>query len=108
VWRAIANAEEFRHLVQVKLEGAFVAGRSVKGRITAAGYEHLNMEITVERVEPEQLLSYRWHPYAIEPGVDYFDRTDDPGRVPPRRGGGRHRAHGGGVGFRWHSRYAPR
>ena len=29
------------------------------------------MEISVERLEPERLLSYRWHPYAIEPGVDY-------------------------------------
>jgi uncharacterized protein YndB with AHSA1/START domain len=71
VWRAIANADEFGAWFQVKLEGAFVPGKSVKGRITAAGYEHLIMEITVERVEPEQLLSYRWHPYAIEPGVDY-------------------------------------
>lgn len=29
------------------------------------------MEIIVERVEPERLFSYRWHPYAIDPGVDY-------------------------------------
>ena len=27
----------------------------------------------VEQVQPEQLLSYRWHPYAVEPGVDYAD-----------------------------------
>ena len=25
----------------------------------------------VERVEPERLFSYRWHPYAIDPNVDY-------------------------------------
>ena len=71
VWRAIANAEEFGTWFQMKLEGAFVPGKSVKGRITTAGYENLIVEITVERVEPEQLLSYRWHPYAIETGVDY-------------------------------------
>jgi uncharacterized protein YndB with AHSA1/START domain len=41
------------------------------GRLTAPGYEHLTVEIVVERVDPEQLLSYRWHPYAFEPGVDY-------------------------------------
>ena len=28
-------------------------------------------EIAIERVEPEALLSYRWHPYAIDPKVDY-------------------------------------
>jgi uncharacterized protein YndB with AHSA1/START domain len=22
-------------------------------------------------VDPERLFSYRWHPYAVEPGVDY-------------------------------------
>ena len=25
----------------------------------------------IERVEPERVFAYRWHPYAIEPGVDY-------------------------------------
>jgi len=29
------------------------------------------MEIAIERVEPERLLSYRWHPYAIDPNIDY-------------------------------------
>ena len=29
------------------------------------------MEITIARVDPERLLSYRWHPYAIESGVYY-------------------------------------
>ena len=25
----------------------------------------------VERVEPATLLAYRWHPYAVQPDVDY-------------------------------------
>ena len=25
----------------------------------------------IERVEPERYFAYRWHPYAIEPNVDY-------------------------------------
>ena len=41
------------------------------GRITIPGYEQVVLEVTIERVEPERLFSYRWHPYAIEPGVDY-------------------------------------
>jgi uncharacterized protein YndB with AHSA1/START domain len=71
VWRAIASAEEFGTWFKVKLEGVFAPGTSIKGRITSAGYEHLIVDIAVERVEPEHLLSYRWHPYAIDPGVDY-------------------------------------
>ena len=71
VWRAISSAEEFGAWFGVSLEGALTPGARVLGKITTPGYEHLTMEISVERLEPERLLSYRWHPYAIEPGVDY-------------------------------------
>ena len=71
VWRAIATPEEFGAWFGVKLEGAFAPGRRVSGRMTIKGYEHLPMEITIDRVEPERLFSYRWHPYAIDPKVDY-------------------------------------
>jgi uncharacterized protein YndB with AHSA1/START domain len=71
VWRAIANAQEFGEWFGVKLEGAFAPGARLEGRITSKGYEHLTMEVTVERVEPEELFSYRWHPYAIDPNVEY-------------------------------------
>ncbi|HEX9150028.1 MAG TPA: SRPBCC family protein [Thermoanaerobaculia bacterium] len=71
VWRAIATAEEFGTWFGVKLEGEFSVGASVSGRITIPGYQHVTMEITIERVDSERLFSYRWHPYAIEPDVDY-------------------------------------
>ncbi len=71
VWRAIADSKEFGAWFGVKLEGAFAPGERVSGRITIPGYEHVVMEITIERVDPERLFSYRWHPYAIDPGVDY-------------------------------------
>ena len=29
------------------------------------------MTIWIETMEPERFFSFRWHPYAIEPGVDY-------------------------------------
>jgi uncharacterized protein YndB with AHSA1/START domain len=73
VWRAITNAGEFGSWFGARLEGGFAPGAQVKGRITIPGYEHVIMDITVERVEPERLFSYRWHPYAMEPGVDYSD-----------------------------------
>src|SRR5262245_38444767 len=71
VWRALASAEEFGRWFRVKLEGDFAPGARVRGQITHPGYEHVAMEMTIERVDPERLFSYRWHPYAIEPGVDY-------------------------------------
>jgi uncharacterized protein YndB with AHSA1/START domain len=39
--------------------------------VTYPGYEHLTFEIHVERMEPERLVSWRWHPAAVEVGVDY-------------------------------------
>jgi uncharacterized protein YndB with AHSA1/START domain len=71
VWRAIANAEEFGAWFGARLEGGFAPGARVQDRITTPGYEHLIMDGTIERVDPERLFSYRWHPYAIDPGVDY-------------------------------------
>jgi uncharacterized protein YndB with AHSA1/START domain len=71
VWRAITAAEEFGAWFGVKLDGAFAEGATVRGKITHPGYEHLTMEMVVERLEPERYFAYRWHPYAIDPGVDY-------------------------------------
>jgi uncharacterized protein YndB with AHSA1/START domain len=71
VWRAIADAEEFGKWFGVKLAGAFVEGAAVRGRITYPGYEHLTFEAWVERIEPERYFAYRWHPYAVDPKVDY-------------------------------------
>jgi len=72
VWRALSEAEEFGSWFGVDFKGrAFVAGKCVQGQITYPGYEHIVMEVWVERVIPEKLLSWRWHPAAIDPSVDY-------------------------------------
>jgi len=71
VWRALTDAEEFGAWFRVKLEGPFVPGGLTKGKLTYPGYEHLTMEVEVERMEAEALFSFRWHPYAIDPKVDY-------------------------------------
>jgi uncharacterized protein YndB with AHSA1/START domain len=72
VWRALSDAEEFGSWFGVDFKGkAFVAGKRVQGQITYPGYEHIVMEVLVERVIPERLLSWRWHPAAIDPAVDY-------------------------------------
>jgi uncharacterized protein YndB with AHSA1/START domain len=71
VWRALTNAEEFGAWFGAKLEGEFAEGATVRGRITIKGYEHVQMEMLVERLQPERLVSYRWHPYAVDATVDY-------------------------------------
>jgi uncharacterized protein YndB with AHSA1/START domain len=71
IWRALTTADEFGTWFGVALEGTFAVGSSIKGKLTVPGYEHLTMEMTVERMDPETLLSYRWHPYAIDPKIDY-------------------------------------
>ncbi|MDU9041804.1 SRPBCC family protein [Pseudomonas corrugata] len=77
VWRALANAEAFGQWFGVALEGKrFVAGERTQGQITYPGYEHLTWDVAVERVEPERMLSFRWHPYAIEPQVDYSQEPE--------------------------------
>src|SRR5215470_7384323 len=72
IWRALADVKEFGDWFGVKLEGQMAAGAHVVGVITVPGYaEGLKMEMWIERVEPERLLSYRWHPYAVDPKRDY-------------------------------------
>ncbi|HEU4579253.1 MAG TPA: SRPBCC family protein [Polyangiaceae bacterium] len=71
VWRALTQAEEFGSWFGVQLEGKFAAQRSVKGRVTTKGYEHISFELQVQQIEPESYFSYRWHPYSVDPAVDY-------------------------------------
>lgn len=71
VWRALTDAEEFGAWFRVKLEGRFTVGERIRGKITHPGYEHVTMEVTVERMDVEKLFSFRWHPYAIDPKIDY-------------------------------------
>ncbi len=72
VWRAIADAETFGKWFRVDFKGQrFEAGEVTRGNITYPGYEHVTCSMFVERIEAGRLFAYRWHPYAIDPGVDY-------------------------------------
>jgi uncharacterized protein YndB with AHSA1/START domain len=70
VWRAVSTAREFATWFGIQLDGEFTAGATVRGRITIKG-EPLTLDLGIERIEPEHYFSYRWHPYAIDPKVDY-------------------------------------
>ncbi len=71
VWRALANAQEFGSWFGAHLSGEFLPGATARGAIETPGYEHLTLELQVERVEPERCFSFHWHPYAVDPAVDY-------------------------------------
>jgi uncharacterized protein YndB with AHSA1/START domain len=82
VWRALTDAQEFGTWFGVKFDGPFSPGALLRGvvvptrvdaEVAKAQQQHEGMpfEITVERIEPERLFAFRWHPFAIERGVDY-------------------------------------
>jgi uncharacterized protein YndB with AHSA1/START domain len=71
VWRALADPAEFGRWFGARLAGDFTPGGRVTGQFTTPGHEHFTFEVMVEKVEPEGLLAFRWHPYAVNPDVDY-------------------------------------
>lgn len=71
VWRAISDHVEFGQWFRVALQGPFVAGRPVRGRVLHPGYEHLTWTAEVAAIEPEGYFSFRWHPFAVDPEQDY-------------------------------------
>lgn len=71
VWRAITNHREFGEWFRVNLEGPFEVGKTTRGNITWPGYEHLVWKAVVQIIEPERLFSFTWHPYAVNPAIDY-------------------------------------
>ncbi|HVH43606.1 MAG TPA: SRPBCC family protein [Labilithrix sp.] len=82
VWRAISSSAEFGTWFGVSFDGPFEPGKSIRGRIVPTKvdpaiaeaqkpYEGFPFDITIERMDPERQFSFRWHPYAIEPNVDY-------------------------------------
>jgi uncharacterized protein YndB with AHSA1/START domain len=71
VWQALTDHEEFGTWFRVKLDQPFASGAASTGQMTVPGYEHIRWNATVERMEALSLFSYRWHPYALDPDVDY-------------------------------------
>ena len=82
VWRALSDSTEFGSWFGMKFDGPFAPGASMRGVIVPTTvnaevanaqkpYEGTPFEITIEEMEPERLFSFRWHPGAVERGVDY-------------------------------------
>ena len=71
VWRALTDHREFGKWFGVNLEAPFVPGQTARGRITYPGYEQYTLEAVVQKMEPERLFSFTWHPYALDLQRDY-------------------------------------
>ena len=71
VWRALTDHREFGEWFRVALDGPFVVGQSARGHITWPGYEHVVWQAVVQKMEPEKLFSFTWHPYSVDPAIDY-------------------------------------
>ena len=82
VWRAISDSRQFGSWFGVDFDGPFVAGVSITGKMVGTtvdpevakrqkAHEGFRFEFAVDRVEPMRLFSFRWHPFALESGVDY-------------------------------------
>jgi uncharacterized protein YndB with AHSA1/START domain len=85
VWKAITDSQQFGTWFGCELDGAFVAGKPIKGAIRPTKvdaevaamqkpYDGMRMEWLVERIEPMRLFSFRWHPFA----VDGQDHSNEP------------------------------
>jgi len=82
VWRALSDSREFGAWFGVKLQSPFSPGALIRGTVVGTvadpaiaaaqkQFEGMPFEITVERIEPQTLFSFRWHPNAVDPAVDY-------------------------------------
>lgn len=75
VWRALTDHREFGSWFRVNIESPFMPGQMAQGQITYPGYEHLRWQAVIQKMEPERLFSFTWHPYAVDPKRDYSHET---------------------------------
>jgi uncharacterized protein YndB with AHSA1/START domain len=71
VWRALTDHREFGEWFCVNLDSPFVPGQISTGKVTYPGYEYLTFELMTQKLEPERVFAFSWHPYAIDPQIDY-------------------------------------
>jgi len=86
VWRAITDSEQFGRWFGVALDGPFAVGVRSTGKIVPTTvdpeiaklqkpHEGKPFEVWVEKLEPVHTFAYRWHPFAVETGVDYSSES---------------------------------
>ena len=82
VWRALSDSTEFGNWFGMRFNAPFAPGATMTAVIVPTTvnqevakmqkpYEGISFEIKIEQMQPERLFSFRWHPGAVEPGIDY-------------------------------------
>jgi uncharacterized protein YndB with AHSA1/START domain len=82
VWRALSDSTEFGQWFGMRFTGPFAPGAVMSGIIVPTTvnpevavhqkpYEGTPFDITIQQMEPERLFSFRWHPGAVDPNIDY-------------------------------------
>ena len=82
VWRAVSDSQQYGAWFGAKFDAPFTAGAKLTGTIVPTEadaevakaqepYRGRPFTFEVERVEPPRLISFRWHPYAVDPNLDY-------------------------------------
>lgn len=82
VWKAITNSKEFGSWFGMELNGPFKAGQTIFGQIVPTTvdpevaklqepHRGKKVELFVDQIEPETKLCLKWHPFAMDPNVDY-------------------------------------
>jgi uncharacterized protein YndB with AHSA1/START domain len=70
VWRALTDVSQFSAWFGVALSAPFAPGAEISGELTRHP-AHPTLTFWIEKMEPDRFFSFRWHPYALEAGVDY-------------------------------------
>ena len=89
VWNAISKAEAFGAWFGVAFDAPFAPNTKMSGKIVPTQVDpevaklqepHTGkaFDFTIDRIEPERLFSFRWHPFAVDPNVDY---SQEPGTL---------------------------
>jgi uncharacterized protein YndB with AHSA1/START domain len=78
VWRALSDSKEYGAWFGMKFDAPFVPGAHLRGFLAPSvidpqqhPYIGTPIDITIEEVKPMTKLSMRWHPFALDPKVDY-------------------------------------
>lgn len=71
VWRALTDVRQFSTWFGTAFTAPFAPGAAVDGTLTLRNPpREVTLTIWIEEMQPERFFSFRWHPYAIEEGVD--------------------------------------
>lgn len=71
VWKALTTAREFSAWFGMRFDGEFVAGQPIAGHMSSKIYGELQIDLVIGEITPETLFSYHWHPFAVDPSIDY-------------------------------------